>query len=331
MGKDRTGKRKRTAWMLCLMVAGVLCAPAVCYGEAAPVYGTEIQEGTYEVEVKSSSSMFRIVKAQLTVDDGKMNAVVTLGGKGYLKLFMGTGEDAEKAEESSYIPFVEDAEGAYTYDLPIEALNTELECTGFSKRKQKWYDHQIVVNLDTLPEEALLTDNARRARLGEEEKESLGDGEGWKEAELDLAEGNYRITVRLSGGTGRAEILSPALLTVSGKKGTVFVEWSSQNYDYMLMNGQKYLPVNQEGNSCFALPLLCLNQEIPVIADTTAMGRPHEIEYRLLFDGDSIQAEPEGPETGAKVPMEAVAAVCLVIGIAGVLGGRWMYLKRRGR
>ena len=46
-------------------------------GEEAPepVYADRIQEGTYPIEVSSSSSMFRIVDAQLTVADGEMSAV----------------------------------------------------------------------------------------------------------------------------------------------------------------------------------------------------------------------------------------------------------------
>ena len=35
-----------------------------------PVTGSEVKDGTYEINVESSSSMFRIVKAELTVQDG---------------------------------------------------------------------------------------------------------------------------------------------------------------------------------------------------------------------------------------------------------------------
>ena len=68
----------------------------------------------YEIEVDSSSSMFRIVHAVLTVKDGRMSAVLTLSGKGYGKLFPGTGEEAVNAPEDQYIPSVENEEGAYT-------------------------------------------------------------------------------------------------------------------------------------------------------------------------------------------------------------------------
>ena len=83
--------------------------------EMTAISGEQVDDGQYEIDVDSSSSMFRIVKAVLTVEDGKMSAVLTLSGKGYGKLFMGTGEEAVLAESSSYIPFQEDENGAYTY------------------------------------------------------------------------------------------------------------------------------------------------------------------------------------------------------------------------
>ena len=57
------------------------------------------------------------------MEEGRMSAVLTLGGTGYGKLFMGTGEEAAAAGEDSYIPFVEDGTGAYTYEVPVEVLN----------------------------------------------------------------------------------------------------------------------------------------------------------------------------------------------------------------
>ena len=97
--------------------AGMVFMPAAAYGasegreaaeaigqeSAVPVPGYALKDGTYPIEAESSSSMFRIVRAELTVKDGSMKAAVTLGGKGYLKLFMGTGEEALDADPSQYI------------------------------------------------------------------------------------------------------------------------------------------------------------------------------------------------------------------------------------
>ena len=76
---------------------------------------------------------------------------------------------------------------------------------------------------------------------------------------------------------------------------TARIEWSSPNYDYMLVDGEKYLPVNTEGNSVFEIPVAVLDEEIPVAADTTAMSKPHEVEYTLMFhsaaEGEAVQSE----------------------------------------
>ncbi len=242
-----------------------------------PVYGSDIVDGTYPVEVESSSSMFRIVEAYLTVSDGKMSAVITLGGKGYLKLFMGTGQEAVAAKESDYALYAEDKNGAYTYEIPVEALDMELECTSFSKRKEKWYDHQILFKASSLPKEALLIP----LPVYEQETVSLEDGE-------------YQIEVVLTGGTGRASIQSPARMTVEKGMATAQIVWSSPNYDYMMVSGKKYLPVNTEGNSVFEIPVMAFDSQIPVTADTTAMGTPHEIEYALTFRLDSVKKDGAG-------------------------------------
>lgn len=248
-------------------------APSSPVGEEGmiPVYGTDVRDGVYQVEVESSSSMFRIVDAELTVSDGIMTAVITLGGTGYTKLFMGTGVQAVEAGEADYAVYTENADGAYTYTIQVEALNQELECTGFSKRKEKWYDHQILFRADTLPGDALLKQIAP--------------------VEIDVADGSYTIETALSGGTGKASVTSPARVVVTDKTGTVFIEWSSPNYDYMIVNGVEYFPANTEGNSVFEIPLWVLDEEMEVIADTTAMSVPHEISYTLIFYSDTLKAD----------------------------------------
>ena len=61
------------------------------------------------------------------------------------------------------------------------------------------------------------------------------------------------------------------------------MQWNSSNYDYMLVDGEKYLPVNTEGNSVFEIPVLCFDKPMQVIGDTGAMSKPHEVEYTLIF------------------------------------------------
>ncbi len=103
-----------------------------------------------------------------------------------------------------------------------------------------------------------------------------------------LSDGTYEIAVTLSGGTGKASVASPARLVVSGGKMTATLVWSSSNYDYMIVDGVKLLPISTEGHSVFEVPVSALDQPLTMIADTVAMSTPHEIEYTLQFDSASL-------------------------------------------
>lgn len=138
--------------LFCCFVSGTVFAES---GEKSPVYADKINAGTYSIEVTSSSSMFKIVDCQLKVSDGTMTAVMTLSGTGYEKLFMGTGEEAESATDDSCIYFVENPEGKYTYTIPVEALDKDIDCAAWSIKKQKWYDRTIVFESETLPDGAI--------------------------------------------------------------------------------------------------------------------------------------------------------------------------------
>lgn len=131
---------------------------------------------------------------------------------------------------------------------------------------------------------------------------------------LDKEDGEYSIQVDLEGGSGKASVTSPTLITVQDGAVTAHIQWSSSNYDYMIVDGEKYLPVNEEGgNSEFEIPVLAMDETMPVIADTTAMGTPHEINYTLTFYSDSIGSKSQMPQEAAK----RVVAVALVIIIGG--------------
>ena len=132
--------------------------------------------------------------------------------------------------------------------------------------------------------------------------------------EFDKEDGEYSIQVDLEGGSGKASVTSPTLFTVKDGMGYAQIPWSSSNYDYMIVDGEKYLPTNEEGmNSVFEIPILTLDEAMPVIADTTAMGAPHEIEYTLTFYSDSIGSKSQLPQEAAK----RVVGVAMVIIVGG--------------
>ncbi len=89
-------------------------------GGSRPLYAEDIQNGTYDVEVTSTSSMFRVVACKLTVTDEGMTAHLTLSGQGFGKLYLGRGAEAEKEDEGAFYLYGEDEEGRHTFDIPVE-------------------------------------------------------------------------------------------------------------------------------------------------------------------------------------------------------------------
>lgn len=239
--------------------------------ELTPVYGTDIKDGNYQIKVDSSSSMFRITACELTVKNGGMRAVMTMGGTGYLKLYLGTGEEAVGASEEAYISYEETEDGEHTFEIPIEALDMGIPCSAFSKKKEKWYDRILVFRSDSLPVEAFKEGGIITAES------------------LKLEDGSYSAEVILEGGSGRAAVESPAGLTVRDGKISARIIWGSSNYDYMKVDGEKFSQVNTDGNSAFEIPISGFDRGIPVIADTIAMSEPHEIEYTLTFASSTLK------------------------------------------
>ena len=235
-----------------------------------PIDGSQVRDGVYDITVDSSSSMFQIVSCKLTVENGSMTAQMTMGGTGYLYVYMGTGEQAANADESEYIPFDEDAAGAHTYTVPVEALDAGVPCSAFSKNKEKWYDRTLVFRADSLPADA------------------FAEGVVTTAEDLSLADGVYQVDVTLEGGSGRASVESPAQMAVENGKVTATIVWSSSNYDYMKVDDIRYDAVIENDRSVFTIPVTCFDWKMAVVADTIAMSQPHEIDYALRFDSASI-------------------------------------------
>ncbi len=127
-----------------------------------------------------------------------------------------------------------------------------------------------------------------------------------------MNDGTYTVEVSLSGGSGRASVKSPAELTVSGEAMTARIEWSSSNYDLMIVDGERYLPVNADGDSVFLIPVADLTLPLGVQAETVAMSEPHLIDYTLSFDAASVRPTASSPIpwiTGAVLLVCAVSAV----------------------
>ena len=239
----------------------------------------KLPDGVYTADFTTDSSMFRVNetcdgKGTLTVENGEMTIHISLGSKKILNLYLGLAEDAAKEGAELLLP-TEDTvtysdgmtEEVYGFDVPVPVLETEFDLALIGT-KGKWYDHKVSVSDPVLLEEDAQTKDA-----------------------VSLEDGTYSMEITFEGGSGKAKILSPVSVTVADGKATATVQWSSPNYDYMIVDGEKYLPVNTEGDSVFEIPVLKFDEPMVVIGDTVAMSKPHEIEYTLTFHLDTAAKE----------------------------------------
>ncbi len=315
-----------------------------------PIYGRDVKNGTYDVEVVSSSTMFRVVKAVLTVKGGRMTADITMSGQGYSKLYMGTGKEAAASDMSDFIDYTEGSDGLYTFTVPVDGLDKALPCAAFSQRKEQWYDRLILFDASSLPEKALKVDlpdydaiedamkgggisggtggvliTSSGVSGGEEGGSSKGGGKA-EAINIDMDDGEYSIDVIATGGSGKASVSTPTLLIVKEGRAYARLVWSSANYDYMIVDNEKFLNINEgEGNSTFEIPITAMDKEMKVIADTTAMGTPHEVEYTLTFYKESIGSKRQMPQEAAK----RVLVIAVIIIIAGGILNHYVKKKRR--
>ncbi len=241
----------------------------------------QLPDGVYTAEFSTDSSMFHVSEAcdgkgTLMVKDGVMTIHISLGSKKILNLYPGLAEDAAKDGAVLLEPTTDTVtysdgmtEEVYGFDVPVPVIGEEFDLALIGT-KGKWYDHKVKVS-DPVAEGAADT--------------------------FDLSaveDGSYTIELTMEGGSGRASIQSPAQLAIADGAATAILEWSSPNYDYMLVNGEKYLPVNTEGNSVFEVPVEALDAPLTMIGDTVAMSTPHEVEYTVTFHSDTLQNAESG-------------------------------------
>ena len=309
-----------------------------------PIYGNSVKNGEYEVDMESSSSFFHIYSCHLTVKGKKMEAVMTIDSTSYECVYMGKAADAAKAPKEDYI-FAEEKDYRGSFTIPIEALNAPIACAAFSKKEKQWYDRDILIDASSLPEGALkiklpdydLIDKAveqydehqskdtNQNQSGDQTAEQTGNTVNYLiPADVDMEDDTYSVEVNMTGGSGRASVSSPTWFIVKGGKAYARLLWSSSHYDYMKIAGVKYENESTDGgNSTFTIPVAVFDQPIPVIADTTAMGDPVEIEYELTFYKDTIGSVTKVPQEAAK---RVIYIALLIIIVGGILN---LVLKRR--
>ena len=271
-----------------LLIVALIVIGGCSKTESAPDPG--IDDGTYVASFTTDNPMFHVNDAYqdrgiLTVKDGKMTIHVSLQSKKIVNLYPGLADDAAKDDSGLLEPTTDKVtysdgyeDEVYGFDIPVPALDEEFDLALIGT-KGKWYDHKVTVS-DPVP--------------GDDIMEVIGangtdSGDASTVSSLSLSDGEHTAEVKLTGGTGRATVDSPAVIRVNGDDCIAVITWSSPHYDYMIVDGERYEPVNTDGNSVFEIPVPYFDKPVNVIADTTAMSEPHEIEYTLTFDSASVK------------------------------------------
>ena len=263
-------------------------------------------DGIYKVNnVVSSSAMFRVVGCTLTVKNGKMSAVLTLSGTGYDYLYLGTKEEAAKADKSLWVPFKEDNNGKYTYTVPLESLDKEIAVAAFSHNRQSWYGRTLVFHSDSLEKIGDISNEGNGGTNGGSTtpsgsnngsilKPNDGKAENESKYEADtsgatskvnsstvLADGVYtpdRFT--WSGGTGKVKIYCNKITIQNGQAYATLV-FDSDHYQYVKANGNTYYTSKGGGTATVTIPI-ALNQNNKILGMTDKMSVAHEIEYTIF-------------------------------------------------
>lgn len=110
------------------------------------------------------------------------------------------------------------------------------------------------------------------------------------------SDGEFAASVSLTGGSGKAAIESPCRVIVKDGKTIADIVWSSPYYDYMIVDGKTYYPINEEGNSEFVIPIEP-GIEMDIQADTVAMSEPHLIDYKVRFSLIEDETGKTSPDT----------------------------------
>ena len=264
-------------------------------------------DGTYSIEVETGAAMFKVVDCKLTVKNGLMTAVITLSGTGYDYLYMGTGADAEKADRKSWVPYVVDANGKYTYTIPVEALDKKIAVASHSIKKNQWYGRTLTFKYDTLQK---ISDdsntnpsnpstpskpsdnngngnsNASKPNDGKADSESKweADTSGSTSAvnsSTTLADGVYTPDrFSWSGGTGKVKITCNKVTIQNGQAYATLV-FDSDHYQYVKADGKTYYTTKGGGMATVVIPI-ALNQNNTILGMTDKMSVAHEIAYTIF-------------------------------------------------
>lgn len=252
-----------------VLTAAVLAASA-CFGAFAasakksqsadsPVMGWQLKDGSYDGTVKGSSAFKNCDDCSITVSSGSIQVSFKLGDSSITQIYKGDPASAE-ADQGNVI---QGTGGSFT--MNVDALNWKQDIAVYENGE--WKDCSVTFRATGLKRSDMVSS--------------------------EVKDGKYKVDVTLEGGSGRAHISSPAVVTARKGQLTARIKWSSEYYQYVQMGGVQFKKINKKGNSRMDVPVV-LDQDISIQALTTAMSTPHLIDYTIHFDSSSLKKIKSG-------------------------------------
>lgn len=304
-----------------------------------------IDGASYKATAETGEKMFKVVDCVVKSTESGMTAVITLSGTGYDYLYMGTAEEAAKADQSSYIKYKE-VGGKYTYEIPVEALNTAIKVSSHSIRKNKWYDRTVTIIPKTTkvdagenksdPENPGKDDSGNSGSSGNPggtggSSNSTGSSSGTNAGNNGSQNGNNsdnQYSSSTNGTTSRVNTSTrledgtykPDGFLWSGGTGKVGITCSQirisggQAYATITFSSSHYQYVKANGSKYLPVSQggsttfeipVELNKNNKIIGMTTAMSQAHEITYSIFVYLAGAQAAEGSSVIGAGMDSES--------------------------
>ena len=224
---------------------------------------TAAEPGLYAGAVSASDDAFGFSDAIVMVADRGITARVTAAAGDGAPLYLG---------DEAIRPSV-DGKGRYTYTLPLQALDAPVALTWHDAAG---YEHAFTLSV---PAESLTPLGGAAEATAEPAEEidpaALGDG--------DYAVADFAF----SGGSGKVTLTCEGLWIKDGAA-TARIVFSSPRYGYVKVDGVQYDGEYTDDTSAFLIPVK-LGTDMTVTGMTTAMSKPHEIDYTVrVTPGDRL-------------------------------------------
>lgn len=127
--------------------------------EIKPVYASDLEFGSFNIDVAVSNSELNAESCILTVSGDTMTAKMTLAGNDVTAIYFGPAADAERAEDSRSVSGAvypdKDENGRNVFVFRVEMLDKKIPCAAYSESKGGWTDRDIMFRSKSLPSEAL--------------------------------------------------------------------------------------------------------------------------------------------------------------------------------